>query len=122
MGWRPIILSMIAALATAPAAAGNCVSIDKAKESAKAHNGEWTDLSPNEWEFLRGIYAMNPLTPPGLPYGDRAALVKVSGQEGALIFFIDDDQACTPMPVPPTLLAMMADVKSGKISHEGSGL
>ena len=65
---------------------------------------------------------MNPLTPPGLPYGDKAALATVNGKSGGVIFFIDGDRACTPMTVPDTLLSMIDDVATAKISHEGSGL
>jgi len=92
------------------------------KQAIEARNGKWIQLTPEQWEFLRGIYAMNPLTPPGLPYGDKAALAKVDGNSGGLVFFIDGDKACTPMPVPQTLLSMMDDVATAKINHEGSGL
>jgi hypothetical protein len=65
---------------------------------------------------------MNPPTPQGLPFGDKAALVKIDGRSGGLAFFIDGDKACTPMAVPDALLAMMDDVATAKISHEGSAL
>ena len=99
-----------------------CVDVSVPKKAIAAHNGKWIELTAEQWQFLRGIYAMNPLTPPGLPYGDRAALAKVDGNSGGLVFFIDGDKACTPMPVPDTLLGMMDDVATAKISHEGSGL
>ena len=38
------------------------------------------------------------------------------------MFFIDGDRACTPMTVPDELLAMMDDVATAKIGHEGSAL
>jgi hypothetical protein len=101
---------------------GRCVDISVPKKAVEAHNGKWIELTPEQWEFLRGIYAMNPLTPPGLPYGDKAALAKVDGNSGGLVFFIDGDKACTPMTVPDTLLSMMDDVATAKISHEGKGL
>ena len=121
------ILAFAAALATLPqlALAGetsHCVDISLPKKAIEAHNGKWIELTPEQWEFLRGIYAMNPLTPPGLPYGDKAALAKVDGDSGGLVFFIDGDKACTPMPVPDKLLSMMDDVATAKINHEGSGL
>ena len=103
-------------------ATGQCVDISVPKKAIEAHNGKWIQLTPDQWQFLRGIYAMNPLTPPGLPYGDKAALAKVDGDSGGLVFFIDGDKACTPMPVPEQLLAMMDDVATSKINHEGSGL
>jgi hypothetical protein len=101
---------------------GQCVDVSVPKHAIEARNGKWIQLTPEQWEFLRGIYAMNPLTPPGLPYGDKAALAKVDGNSGGLIFFIDGDKACTPMPVPQTLLSMIDDVATAKISHEGNGL
>jgi hypothetical protein len=101
---------------------GQCVDISVPKHVVEAHKGKWIELTPDQWQFLRGIYAMNPLTPPGLPYGDKAALATVDGDSGGLVFFIDGDKACTPMPVPDALLAMMDDVASAKINHEGSGL
>jgi hypothetical protein len=101
---------------------GRCVDISVPKHAIEARNGKWIELTPDQWEFLRGIYAMNPLTPPGLPYGDKAALAKVDGNSGGLVFFIDGDRACTPMPVPDALLTMMDDIATAKITHEGSGL
>ena len=120
-------LALAAALAALPqfalaGAAGQCVDVSVPKKAIEARNGKWIQLTADQWQFLRGIYAMNPLTPPGLPYGDRAALARVDGNSGGLIFFIDGDKACTPMPVPDTLLSMMDDVATAKISHEGSGL
>jgi hypothetical protein len=120
-------LALAALLAIAPQLAfaaepGQCVDVSVPKHAIEARNGKWIQLTPEQWEFLRGIYAMNPLTPPGLPYGDKAALAKVDGNDGGLIFFIDGDKACTPMPVPKTLLSMMDDVATAKINHEGSGL
>jgi hypothetical protein len=120
-------LALAGALAVLPqivaaAETGQCVDVSVPKHAIEARNGKWIQLTPEQWEFLRGIYAMNPLTPPGLPYGDKAALARVDGNSGGLIFFIDGDKACTPMPVPQTLLSMMDDVATAKINHEGSGL
>jgi hypothetical protein len=120
-------LALAAALATLPQLAfagetARCVDVSVPKHAIEARNGKWIQLTAEQWEFLRGIYAMNPLTPPGLPYGDKAALAKVDGNDGGLIFFIDGDKACTPMPVPDKLLAMMDDVATAKINHEGNGL
>ena len=120
-------VALAAALATLPqlafaAETAQCVDVSVPKHAIEARNGKWIQLTAEQWEFLRGIYAMNPLTPPGLPYGDKAALAKVDGNDGGLVFFIDGDKACTPMPVPDKLLAMMDDVATAKINHEGSGL
>ena len=115
-------VAILPQLALAAESGGQCVDVSVPKKAIEARNGQWIQLTSEQWEFLRGIYAMNPLTPPGLPYGDKAALAKVDGNSGGLVFFIDGDKACTPMPVPQTLLSMMDDVATAKINHEGSGL
>ncbi len=117
-----VLAAAVAILPQLAFAADQCVDVSVPKNAIEAHHGQWIQLTPEQWEFLRGIYAMNPLTPPGLPYGDKAALAKVDGNSGGLVFFIDGDKACTPMPVPETLLSMIDDVATAKINHEGNGL
>src|ERR1700748_1174778 len=99
-----------------------CVDAAVPRRAAEARHGKWIELTSDQWQCLRGIYAMNPLTPPGLPYGDKAALVKIDGSSGGMVFFIDGDKAWTPMAVPDQLLAMIDAVATAKISHEGSAL
>jgi hypothetical protein len=99
-----------------------CVSVSVPKDLISARNGRWIELTSDQWQFLRGIYAMNPQTPAGLPYGDHAVLAQVAGDTGGLIFFIDGDKACTPMPVPGELITMMRDVATNTINHESGGL
>jgi hypothetical protein len=94
--------------------AARCVDASVPKHAAEEGHGKWIELTSDQWQFLRGIYAMNPLTPPGL--------VKIDGHSGGMVFFIDGDKACTPMTVPDELLAMMDDVATAKIGHEGSAL
>jgi hypothetical protein len=120
-------LALAGALAVLPQmvlanATGQCVDVAVPKKAIEARNGKWIELTADQWQFLRGIYAMNPETPPGLPYGDKAALARIDGDSGGLVFFIDGDLACTPMPIPDTLLSMIDDVATAKINHEGSGL
>ena len=72
-------LAVAAALTVLPhmvfaADAAHCVDVSVPKKAVEANNGKWIELTSDQWQFLRGIYAMNPLTPPGLPYGDKAAL------------------------------------------------
>jgi len=121
-------LSLLAAAVTAISATAHaadvshCVDVSVPRQAVQAHQGKWIELTQDQWEFLRGVYAMNPLTPPGLPYGDKAALAKVDGNADGLIFFIDGDRACTPMAAPQALLGLMEDIAAAKIKHEGQGL
>ena len=99
-----------------------CVDASIPKSAIAEHNGRWIELTGDQWQFLRGIYAMNPQTPAGLPYGDHAVLAQIAGDSGGLIFFIDGDKACTPMAAPKELLSMMQDVATHTINHETGGL
>lgn len=99
-----------------------CIDISVPKDAIKARNGKWIELTSEQWQFMRGIYAVNPETPAGLPYGDKAVLAQVEGNNGGLVFFIDGNKACTPMPIPMKLIEMMRDVATSTITHEGGGL
>jgi hypothetical protein len=61
---------------------------------------------------------MNPLTPPGLPYGDKAALVKIDGMGSSSTAI----RLARRWRFPSSFLAMMDAVATAKISHEGSAL
>ena len=103
-------------------ASPHCVDVSKPKATVAALHGHWIDLNAAQWEFLRGVYAMNPQTPPGLPYGDHAAIAQFDGDPRGIVFFIDDNKACTPMLAPAELLSMMADVATHTVKHEAAGL
>lgn len=99
-----------------------CIDASVPRSSIAEHGGAWTILTPGQWQFLRGIYAMNPNTPVGLPYGDSAALAQVDGNTDGLVFFIDDGRACSPMVLPHELVEVLRDIANGKIEHEMAGL
>ena len=96
-----------------------CVQADHMRDSAEAEGGKWIELTDLQHAFLAGIYAMNPTTPPGLPVGDRAALATLGDHGGGVVFFLDGDKACAPMPVPDELLEMLRHVGAGDVTHAG---
>jgi hypothetical protein len=65
------------------------------------------EITSNQWRFLRGVYAMNPEAPRGLPCGDNAVLAQDSSDTDGLLFFVDRDKPSAPMRAPPTLLSLM---------------
>jgi hypothetical protein len=99
-----------------------CVDVSAPKSAIVARHGRWIQLTSAQWQFLRGVYVVNPNTPPGLPYGDKAVLAQVEGKPGGLVFFIDGKMACTPMEIPQELLSMVQDVGTTAINHVGTGL
>src|SRR5271156_2346501 len=99
-----------------------CVDVLTPKSAIAARHGRWIELTSAQWQFLRGVYVVNPNTPRGLPYGDRAVLAQVEGKPGGLVFFVDGKMACTPMEIPQALLTMVQDVETTAVNHVGTGL
>src|SRR5271170_1343897 len=127
--FRIALAASIGVIALAPfvaraadASSSRCTDISVPKGAIEAHNGKWIELTSEQWQFLRGVFVLNPNTPPGLPYGDKAVLAQVAGDPGGLVFFIDGDRACTPMAIPGVLVSMIKDVAASNISHEADGL
>ena len=76
-------LMVLPQIGDAAEGAARCVDTSAAKRTSDAHHGKWIELTSDPWQFLRGIYAINPLTPRGLPCGDEAALIKIDGRSAA---------------------------------------
>jgi hypothetical protein len=95
------------------ASRSRCIAVSEAREAVASHKGTWTELTTEEWQFLRGVYVMNSGTPSRLPYGNGAALAQVDGFAEGVVFFIDGDQACTPMRVSAELLLLMHAAAGG---------
>jgi hypothetical protein len=122
-------LALLCALVAVPQAAFAsesrpplCVDASVPRSAISERNGRWIELTSEQWQFLRGVYVMNPTMPPGLPYGDHAVLAQLADDTQGVVFFIDGDKACTPMSAPSELLVMMRDVATNKINHERGGL
>ena len=125
--FRMALMAFLGVIALAPCVAqaaesSRCTDISIPKNAVEAHKGKWIELTTDQWQFLRGVFVLNPNTPPGLPYGDKAALAQVDGDPGGLVFFIDGDRACTPMAVPGVMVSMIREVAASNIVHEADGL
>ncbi len=100
-----------------------CESRSKMEATGHEHHAKWREGTLAQWQFLRGIYAMNPLTPPGLPYGDTVGWwIREGEDKGAVAYFLDGIMACTPMAMPEELLKLLDQVESGEIPHPGKAL
>ena len=95
-----------------------CVDLAALRAAISGDNGKLIELTPEQWQFLRGVYAMNLETPPGLPFGDEAVLAHVDGEPDGLVFFVDGDKACAPMRAPRGLLSLMDQVCVGDSNSE----
>ena len=97
-------------IAVSPEFANRCVDLGTLRAATTDQNGALIELTSDQWQFLRGIYAMNPEAPPGLPCGDNAVLAQGRGDSNGMLFFVDGDKPCIPMQAPPALLSLMEQV------------
>ena len=93
--------------------ANRSVELTAVHGAINGQDGKPIEITPNQWQFLRGVYAMNPEAPRGLPYGNNAVLAQDSRDSDGLLFFIDGNKVCVPMHAPPALLSLMERVTIG---------
>ncbi len=119
---RTSLLGALALVCASPhfafAQSSPCLNAIAAQASVKTRDGSWIMLSPEQWQFIRGAYAVLP--PLGLPPGDKAALAQLPLQDTGMIFFVDGDMACPYMPVPKEMIALIRQVGEGEITHVGT--
>jgi len=101
--------------------ANRCVGLATVSAAINGQDGKLIEITPDQWQFLRGVYAMNPEAPPGLPHGNNAVLAQHRGDPNGLLFFVDDDKPCAPMHAPPALLSLMEHVAIAEINHGNVG-
>jgi hypothetical protein len=100
--------------------ADRCADLATVRPATTGQNRKLIELTSDQWQFLRGVYAMNLEAPPGLPYGDKAVFTLGGGDPNGLLFFVDGDKACTPINAPPALLSLVDHVAVGDINHQGA--
>ena len=87
--------------------ADRCVDLATLRAAIAGQYGQLIEITPDQWRFLRGVYAMNAEAPPGLPCGDDVVLTQGGGSSKGLLFFVDGDKLGAPMHAPPALLSLM---------------
>jgi hypothetical protein len=85
-------------------------AIDRKNAAIGRRNGERIEITPVQWQFLRGVYAMNLEAPPGLPGGDTAVFAEDGDDPNGLLFFLDGEKPCAPVYAPRSLLTIMERV------------
>lgn len=96
-----------------------CRQFASSRDFVIAKGGKWIELTAKQRLFVEGIYVLDPATPKGLPFGDKAIMATLPDKEGGLIFWIDGDLGCVPMPLPKEIVEMLSDVETDVIHHEG---
>ena len=101
--------------------ANRCVGFATVSAAINGQDDKPIEITPDQWQFLRGVYAMNLEAPPGLPHGDNAVLAEDRGDPNGLLFFVDDDRPCAAMHAPPALLSLMEHVAIAEMNPGSVG-
>jgi hypothetical protein len=72
--------------------ANHCADLATLRAAIKGQDGKLIKITSDQWQFLRGVYAMNVEAPPGLPDGDNAVLAQGGGDSNDQLFFVDRDE------------------------------
>ena len=84
-----------------------CVNLANVRAAVEGQYSKLIEITPDQWRFLRGVYAMNAEAPRGLPCGDDVVLAQGDGEPDGLLFFVDGGKLGAPMHAPPALLSLM---------------
>ena len=77
-----------------------------------------TELTPEQFQFVRALYVALPPVSRSLPPGDRAVMA-IAGQV-AMLALVADDQACARFLAPDFIQAMVMQVGEGRVVHVGT--
>ena len=77
-----------------------------------------TDLTPEQFQFVRALYVALPPVSRTLPPGDHAVMATAGGQ--VMLALVADGQACARFLAPDFIQAMLIQVGEGQIVHIGT--
>ena len=77
-----------------------------------------TDLTPDQFQFVRALYVALPPVSRTLPPGDHAVMASAAGV--VMLALVADDQACARFLAPDFIQAMLIQVGEGQVIHLGT--
>ena len=79
-----------------------------------------TDLTPEQFQFVRALYVAIPPVSQKLPAGDRAVMASSGG--AVMLALVADGQACARLLAPDFIQTMLAQVGQGTTVELGTPL
>ena len=101
----------------APLAQGACVTIDAVRTV-----GVTTQLTPEQFQFVRGFWMAIPPATPELPPGDKAFLAKDSNGVAVLGLFDDGGQVCAVFQATDWIERVVDQVGRGETGKLGQAM
>jgi hypothetical protein len=97
-----------------------CHSLASAKDAADSAVSSWVAMTPEQWQFSRGIAMMTPGTPNTVPPGASGVLSIRPDGDGVMIF-VDEDKACEMIGIYKALVDTIISVGKGELIHSDIG-
>jgi len=79
----------------------------------------FTKVTPGQYHFLQGVWAMSPSLPGDTPPGDSAGIIRKDKTPGGVIAWTKGTLVCTIMSAPDRLLKLMLTIKTGQLDPDG---
>lgn len=77
-----------------------------------------TDLTPDQFQFVRALYVALPPISKKLPPGDHA--IMASSGHDVMLALVDGDEACARFLAPDFIQEMVIKVGEGVVAHVGT--
>lgn len=97
-----------------------CLPLADLRDSIESRGGTLVSLTPEQFQFARGMYVASEAGPMELPPGDRAMVGELPGGDAGVVF-VDGDSACGLALLGGSGLQMLLTVGSSSVSHVGNG-
>ena len=91
-----------------------CISVDDFKKKMSDGKTHFSVMTAGQFHFAAGIYVGSPNTPPGMPPGDGAFLVRHDGNMGAMVAWTRAGKICSPAMLDPDIVKLIVAMKTGK--------
>jgi len=79
----------------------------------------YTKVTPGQYHFLQGVWAVSPNLPGDAPPGDGAAVIRKDHTPGGAIAWTRGALVCTIISAPEKLLRLMSAIKTGQLDPDG---
>jgi len=77
-----------------------------------------TDLTHDQFQFVRALYVALPPISRDLPPGDHAIMALAGGD--VMLALVDGDEACARFLAPDFIQGMLIKIGEGKVAHIGT--
>jgi hypothetical protein len=98
----------------------HCHSLKDAKEAAESTGSSWVAMTPDQWQFSRGIAMMAPGTPSTVPPG-TSGILSIRPDGDAVMVFVDEDKACEMIGIYKSLADTIISIGKGETIHTDIG-